>query len=171
MSTRNLLDQLIEIVDNMEQDTLETKGKINLKCFDKQGKLKWEVNIHNLITSAGKAAMAGLVGNTGAIAAFTYLAVGTSNTAVSVGQTALQAELSTLGLSRVAATVSRVTTTVTNDTLQLTTAWSVSGSTTVEEIGIFNASSSGIMLGRALTGSKAVSNGDTLTGTYQVIFA
>lgn len=150
---------------------IKVTGKVILKCYGSNGKLKWRHTTHNLIVSAGKAAMAGLVGNTGAVTAFTFLAVGTSNTAVAVGQTALQAELSTLGLSRVAATVSRVTTTVTNDTLQLTTAWNVSGSTTVEEIGVFNASSVGIMLGRALTTSKAVSNGDTLTGTYQIIFA
>jgi hypothetical protein len=155
----------------MIKNKLQTKGKVKLQCFDKDGKLKWTVNTHNLIVSAGKAAMAGLVGNTGAITAFTYLAVGTSNTAVAVGQTALQAEISTNGLSRTAATVSRVTTTVTNDTLQLIVTWTVSGSSTVEEIGVFNASSSGIMLGRALTTSKAVSNGDTLVGTYQVIFA
>lgn len=155
----------------MNKDNTLQKGQIRLTCYDRQGNLKFDTGfIRNTITNTGKAAMAGLTGNTGAVSAFTFLAVGTSNTAVSATQTALQAELSTLGLSRQAATVSRVTTTQTNDTLQLTTTWTSSGSTTVEEIGIFNASSVGIMLGRALTTSKALVSGDQLVGTYQVIF-
>ena len=151
------------------QDTIKIKGVIDFKLTHKDGSVEeWTVN--NLITSAGKAQLALLAGDASATP-FTYLAVGTSTTAASVGQTALVAEISTNGLSRAAATVSRVTTTVTNDTLQLVYTWSVSGTSTVEEVGIFNASSSGTMLGRALTTSKAVVNGDSLSITYKVIFA
>lgn len=127
--------------------------------------------MNNLITSAGKAALAGLAGDTGTIDPFTYLAVGTSNTAVNVSQTTLVAEVTDDGLERASATVSRVTTTVTNDTLQLVKTWTATDSKTIEEIGIFNASSSGIMLGRALTTTKTLANQETLTATYQVIFA
>ena len=151
------------------QDTIKIKGVIDFKLTHKDGSVEeWTVN--NLITSAGKAQLALLAGDASATP-FTYLAVGTSATAASVGQTALVAEISTNGLSRAAATVSRVTTTVTNDTLQLVYTWSVSGTSTVEEVGIFNASSVGTMLGRALTTSKAVVNGDSLSITYKVIFA
>lgn len=151
------------------QDTIKIKGVIDFKLTHKDGSVEeWTVN--NLITSAGKAQLALLAGDASATP-FTYLAVGTSTTAASVGQTALVAEISTNGLSRAAATVSRVTTTVTNDTLQLVYTWSVSGTSTVEEVGIFNASSVGTMLGRALTTSKAVVNGDSLSITYKVIFA
>lgn len=153
------------------KDTQSITGQFKLQCHREDGSLKWDTGfISNLITSAGKAQIALLAGDASATP-FTFLAVGTSNTAPAIGQTALIGEISTNGMARAAATVSRVTTTVTNDTLQLVKAWSVSGSSTVEEIGIFNASSSGTMLGRALTGSKAVVNGETLTGTYQVIFA
>lgn len=151
-------------------DTLKTKGQVNLKVIRK-GKIVTDITVNNGITNAGFAAMAGLVGNSGAVTAFTYLAVGTSSTAFSASQTALIGEISTNGLSRVAATVSRVTTTQTNDTLQLTTTFSVSGSSTVEEVGAFNASSSGTMLGRALSGTTAVVNGDQLVITYKFKFA
>ena len=141
------------------------------KFLDTYGVVRdaWQVN--NLITTVGKAELANLAGNVSSPAYFTYLAAGTSNTAVAVGQTALGAEISTLGLSRASATVSRITTTTTNDTLQLLKIWTASGTLAVEEIGIFNASSSGVMLGRALTTTKNIASGETFTGTYKVIFA
>lgn len=150
-------------------ENIKVKGVWNFELKRADGSLeKWSVN--NLIVSAGKAEIANLVGNVSSPTAFTYIAVGTSTTAVAVGQTALQAEISTNGLSRAAATISRTTTTVTNDTLTLTKVFNVSGTSTIEEIGVFNASSSGTMLGRALT-SKAVANGDQLTATYNIIFS
>lgn len=151
------------------KNTLGVKGRIDFKIVHKDGTSEsWTVN--NLITSAGKAQLALLAGDASATP-FTYLAVGTSTTAVAIGQTALVAEISTNGLSRAAATVSRTTTTVTNDTLVLYKAFTVTGSSTVEEVGVFNASSVGTMLGRALTTSKIVVNGDELQVTYNIIFS
>lgn len=151
-------------------DTTKTKGSIDIEVV-RDGKVVLKKTVFNGITNAGFAAMAGLVGNTGAVSAFTYLAVGTSSTAFSAGQTALIGEISTSGLSRASATVSRVTTTQTNDTLQLAKTFTLSGSATVEEIGAFNAASSGVMLGRALTGTLALVNGDELTTTYKFKFS
>ncbi len=151
-------------------DTTKTKGSIDIEIV-RDGKTILKKTVFNGITNAGFAAMAGLVGNTGAISAFTYLAVGTSSTAFSAGQTALIGEISTSGLSRASATVSRVTTTQTNDTLQLAKTFTLSGSATVEEIGAFNAASTGIMLGRALTGTLSLVNGDELTTTYKFKFS
>ena len=124
----------------------------------------------NIITNAGLAQMA-LLGGDASATPFTYLATGTSNTAVSASQTALGAEISTVGLSRIGATVSRVTTTVTNDTLQLYYEFSVTGTISVEEVGVFNAASTGTMLARALTGTKSFVNGDKYQVTYKVSFA
>ncbi len=160
------------------QEKVGFGGVFNLKVYANQlaqirGDVPLhEITVHNKMTNKSLAAITGLVGNTGSIVAFTYLAVGTSSTAVSASHTALQAELSTLGLSRSIATVARTTTTQTNDTLSLTFTWSVTGTTTVEEIGIFNASGGGdgittnIMLARALTGSIAVVNTNQLVATY-----
>jgi hypothetical protein len=153
------------------KDTLGAKGFGSMVCRGKDGNIKWELDFTNTITNAGFAVIAGLAGNTGSQTAFTYLAVGTSNTAPAASQTALGGEISTNGLSRAAATVSRVTTTQTNDTLQLYKLFTVSGSSTVEEAGIFNDATTGTMLGRALTTSKSVVNGDTLAITYKVKFA
>jgi len=150
---------------------IKITGRVNLKCYDKNGNLKWEVDKDNLITSAGKAALAGLAGDTGSIDAFTYLAVGTDSTDVNVNQTTLEAEITDTGLARSAATVTRTTTTVTNDTLTLEKTWTVTGTKTIEEAGVFNASSDGVMLGRALTTSKLVNNGEDLVLSYSIKFA
>ena len=153
------------------KDTMGAKGFGSMVCRDKDGNIKWELNFTNTITNVGFAVIAGLAGNTGAQTAFTYLAVGTSSTAPSASQTALGGEITTNGLGRAAATVSRVTTTQTNDTLQLYKLFTVTGTSTVEEAGVFNDATTGTMLGRALTSSKTVVNGDTLAITYKVKFS
>jgi len=120
------------------------------------------------MVNGGKAQLALLAGDASAVP-FTYLAVGTSAAAnTDVTQTALTDEITDTGLERTTATVSRVTTTVANDTLQLTYTWTASGTKTVNEIGIFNASSGVTMLCRGLTGAIALANTNTLIGTYQV---
>ncbi len=125
------------------------------------------------ITNAGCAVLAGLAGNVDAQTAFTYVANGTSSTAFANTQTALVGEnANTYGLGRAAATVSRVTTTATNDTLQLAKTWTATGSVTVRELGVFNASSSGTMLARTvLAADKSIASGETYALTYKVKFA
>ncbi len=147
----------IRIQGRIKLDVIR-KGKI----IDSTGWLK------NIITNPGKAEVANLIGNVSSPTAFTYLAVGTSATAVSAADTTLGAEVTTNGLSRAVATRTRVTTSVSNDTVQFTYTWSASGSVSVEEVGVLNAVSGGILLGHALTGTKAVASGDILQGTYQV---
>lgn len=151
-------------------DNIKLQGKIDFEIRDKNGNLKDKWTVFNSVMKVGFAQLALLAGDASAVP-FTYLAVGTSTTAVATSQTALAGEITDSGLARASATVSRVTTTETNDTLQLVKAWSVTGTKTVEEIGIFNDASTGTMLARALTTSKAVQNGDTLTATYQVKFS
>ena len=151
-------------------DKQKLHGFFNLKCV-RDGEVVWDTGwVPNIITTAGVAQMALLAGDATAVP-FTYLAVGTSTTAVDGAQTALVDEITDSGLARAAATVSRVTTTSTDDTLQLYKEWTVTGTKTVEEVGVFNASSSGTMLARALTTSKSVVNGDVVQGTYKVSFA
>ena len=155
----------------MIQETLKKlKGTYDFTITDTNGKVRDSWSVENLVTNAGFAHLALLAGDASATP-FTYLAVGTSTTAPAVTDTTLTAEIVDTGLARVAGTVSRVTTTVTNDTYRVTTTWTASGSKTIEEVGVFNASSAGTMLSHALTTSKAVTNGETLTGTYSLKFA
>lgn len=151
-------------------ESIKTIGKIEFEIRDKEGNLKDSWTVNNLIVNAGKAQLA-LLAIDASATPFTYLALGSSTTAVALSQTTLGTEYSTIGLSRAVATVSRITTTTTNDTAQLVYTWTASGSGTVEEIGIFNAASAGTMLGRALTTSRSLVSGDTFLATYKVIFA
>lgn len=148
------------------------KGRFRLE-HRRNGELLEDTGwIENTITNVSFAVFSGLAGATGSQVAFTYLAVGTLATpAPAATQTALAGEITDSGLARAAATVSRVTTTQTNDTLQLVKVWTASGTKTVEEIGVFNDATTGVMAARGLTTSKALVSGDTLTATYQIKFA
>jgi len=122
----------------------------------------------NLITNAGRALISGLINGSGSPAAATYIAVGTGTNAAAAGDTTLQTESSTSGLSRAAGTVSLVTTTVTNDTAQVTKTFSVTGSVAVTEAGLLNASSSGTLLARQVFSAINVVNGDSLQITWKI---
>ena len=151
-------------------DTLKLKGTYDFEIKDINGKVRDSWTVENLVTNAGFAQLALLAGDASAVP-FTFLAVGTSSTAPAVGNTALVAETTTNGLARVAGTVSRITTAVANDTYRITTTWTATGSVTVEEVGVFNAGAAGTMLSRALTTTKSVVNGETLTGVYTLRFS
>jgi len=152
-------------------DTLKNlKGVYNFTITGTDGKVRDIWSVENLVTNAGFAQLALLAGDAAAVP-FTYLAVGTSSTAPNVTDTTLTAEITTIGLERVAGTVSRVTTNVTDDTYRVTTTWEATGSATVEEVGVFNDATTGTMLSRALTGAKALTSGETLTGTYTLAIA
>ena len=156
------------------QSKCGVRGRFKLRIKDKFGKVRDKTDwIENTISNNSLAVFAGLAGATGTQVAFTFLAVGTDDTAASAAQTKLIAEVESDGLERAAATVSRTTTTQTNDTLQLVKEWTATGTVAVEEIGVFNVVTADtiIMAGRSVTGTKTVNNTETIEATYQIIFS
>lgn len=149
---------------------IKLKGWYEYKIIGVDGKVREEGRVDNAVVNAGFAQLALLGGDASAVP-FTYLATGTSSTAVAVSQTALQGEITDSGLQRASATVSRVTTTVTNDTLQLFKSFAITGSKTVEEVGVFNDPTTGTMLSRALTTSKSFVSGEVYEVTYKLKFS
>lgn len=125
-----------------------------------------KMEIHNLITNAGAAGVASRINGSGGEAAFTYIAVGTGTNAAAVGDTTLETELASAGLSRAAATASRVTTDVTNDSARLAYTFTVTGTAAVTESGVLNASSGGVLLARQVFSAVNVINGDSLSVTW-----
>jgi hypothetical protein len=126
-----------------------------------------EKSYSNLVTDAGKAGVASRINGSGGEAAFTYIAVGTGTTAAAAGDTTLQTELATSGLSRANATASRTTTDVTNDTAQLVYTFTVTGTQAVTESGVLNAAAAGVLLARQVFSAINVVNGDSLQITWK----
>ncbi len=121
------------------------------------------------ITNVGKAKVAGLI-NGQDTGPFTFMAIGTDDTPENVGQTALGAEITSLGGERVAAQCSRETTNVTNDTAEWLNVYSFTGQLTVNECGIFDSPSGGTMYMRhVFPKPKNVESGDTLTLTVKAV--
>jgi len=146
--------------------------RVTLRVFSKDGKLKQEYDSGwspNGITNVGFAEVAGLilldVGGT----AFDYIAIGTGTTAFDPTQTSLVSEV-----IRKAGTGSKTTTSVTDDTAQLVTTFSsadgLSGSHSITESGVFNASSGGTMLCRQTFSALNIDwdAGDTLQVTWKI---
>ncbi len=149
------------------KETIKLSGEIRLVLKDKKGNLKEDRVIKNTITAVGKAALAGLlladVGGT----AFDYIAIGTGTP----GATALGAEATTNGGARrggADVVGSRVTTVVANDTAQLVTTFTFTGSLAITEEGIFNAAAAGTMLASQTFAALNVVDGDTLTITHKI---
>lgn len=142
-------------------------GRVELVVRDgRTGRIKARRTGKNLIVDVGRAGIAAGINGSGWTAFFTYIAVGESTTAPAAGQTTLITEITTSGLARAAATASRITTSSTNDTASLSKTFSVSGPKTVTEVGAFNASSGGVMVGRKTFTGVAVDSPDSLQITY-----
>jgi hypothetical protein len=124
--------------------------------------------VRNLVTNAGFALNAGLLSGVGSPATVGYIALGTGTNAAAATDTALQAEISTGGLARAAATKSLVTTSVTNDTAQFLNTFTASASFAVTESGILNASSSGTLFAHQVFAAINVNSGDNLQVTWKV---
>lgn len=122
-------------------------------------------------TNASLAEYSGLAGDTGSKTAFTYVACGTGTGTEAAGDTVLGAEITDSGLARSTGTLTQRTTSQTDDTLRIVKAWSVTGTKTIAEVAMFNASSSGTMAWRdKLSSTKSVVSGDTFTFTAKTVF-
>ena len=94
-----------------------------------------------------------------------YVAMGTGTTAVTLTDTTLGGEVET----RTTGTGTRITTTTTNDTYQVTGTVTATGSRTIGEAGLFDASTSGNLFVRGvLAATVSLSSGDSIAFTFTV---
>ena len=122
------------------------------------------------VTNAGKALFANLILGSGT--AITHMAVGSGTTAFAAAQTTLVTEITDSGVERVAPTLSRITTTVTNDTTKAIKTFSVTGTITVAEGGLFNAAAAGDMPVRVVfSPARSLISGDTITYQHTIVNA
>lgn len=149
-------------------EELKIQGWFEIEHRNGNGDLLERRTIKNLITSAGKAAAAGLL-NGVVTDFFEHLALGIGTTAAAAGDTALESEITTNGGARASGTTSRTTTNVTNDTAQVAYTWTFSGSFAVTEVGVLSAAAAGVLLARQVFAAINVVNGSSLTFTYKVV--
>jgi len=146
------------------KDKIKLHGEITFRVY-RNGKLRLERKVKNLIVDVGKAQVAGLI-NGVVTTPFTYIAIGTGTTAPTASDTALEAET-----HREAATTSRETTSVTNDTAVLQVTFSgYTGTEAITESGVFDAASGGNMLCRQTFSAINVDwdAGDALQVTWKI---
>jgi len=152
------------------KDTIKLKTQINEKVF-RNGKLILEQETENLTPNAAIAAFIKRMGGDGSTNAFTYLALGTGDTAAANDDTALETEITDSGLERSSATVSYETDSITGDTLQLLKSWTATGDKSVTEIGVFNAAADGTLGGRTVKTAVPLETNDVYQITYKIILA
>ena len=145
----------------MNED-LKLKGELTVQHFNKNKELVEELRFPNLIVNVGKSQMANLLGGLGA-SSFDYVAVGTGTTTPAATDTALEAEV-----VRVQTTNSLITTDVTNDTVQFEGTVDFTSSYAITEYGLFDASTGGNMLNRAVKSALNVGNGDSIKVVWKV---
>lgn len=136
-------------------------GNVFLELVDENGELKFEERVHNLVVDAGENHIADQLSSSPGGSAMSHMAIGTSSTAAAFGDTALGAEVDRNALTSRTDSVNVVTYVGT---------WAAGDGTNsgLREAGIFNASSSGTMLARAVYSNIDKQAGDTLTITWTV---
>ena len=148
----------------MEQkENCGLKGWWRIEVVSPEGVVKDVREVENVIAATGMREVAGLIltdiGGTG----FDYLALGTASTAPSTANTTLGAEF-----YRTAGTGTRVTTTHADDTAQLSGSFTMTTTATLNECGIFNSSSVGVLLARTTYSAISTENNDTVNAVYKV---
>lgn len=141
-------------------ENMNIKGKLKIEVIAPNGDIKQTVETPNTIVTAGKNLVATLVGGSGT--AFSHMAIGTDSTAVAVGNTTLGSETGRVTLTSKAVT--------NNDIAYIGDFPAGTGTGSIVEAGILNASSAGTMLNRATFSSITKSASDALKITWTVSF-
>ena len=149
----------------MEKEETTLRGHFHIAVV-RDDVIVEEREAYNIVTAAGKAQVAGLIVLDVGGTACDHVAVGTGTTAPATAQTALVGEK-----YRNACTGSRTTTTVPNDTARLTCSVAITATATMSEAGVFNSTSTGVMLARSTYSAISVNDGDTLNIGYDVAVA
>ena len=124
----------------MIQDNIKATGSVCVQILDKDGNVKDQRDIHNLVVTSGKQFIAARM--VGTPTAMSHMAIGSGTTAAANGDTTLQNELGRVALGSAAASGAVVTYTATFP--------AGTGTGAVTEAGTFNANSAGTMLCRTV---------------------
>ena len=146
----------------MFTESVKVKGNLEVILLDQSGIQKDYRKIENLVVAVGKDVIAArLIGNT--LAVMSHMAVGSSATTAATSQTALGTELGRVTLDSTARAANTIT--------YVATFPAGTGTGSLTEAGILNASSAGNLLCRTTFGVVTKGAGDTVVITWNVTVA
>lgn len=151
----------------MLDDSLKTKGVVEVLLLDADGNIKEKREFPNLVVSSGLAYIASRMKDATATT-MSHMGVGSGSVAAAAADTGLGTQLARVALD----STSLTTTTVANDAVQYVATFAAgTGTGAITEAGIFNASSAGTMLCRTVF--SVINKGalDTLVITWKVTVA
>jgi len=142
----------------MIQETIKATGKLNIKLFGPDGKIKEDKTVPNVVVTTGKTFIAARM--VGTPTAMSHMAIGSGTNDPVVGDTTLQTELGRVSLTSSASAGAVVT--------YIASFGAGTGTGAVTEAGILNASSAGTLLCR--TEFAVVNKGadDSMTITWTI---
>ena len=141
------------------KDKLQVKGKVKIVLRDKDGNVKDQRDINNLVVDAGKDYIASRIEGT-SDSVMSHMALGTGTTSAAADDTALETELDRNALD---------STVVTDNEVAYTATYAAGDATgAITEAGIFNASSAGSMLCRTVFPVVNKGAGDSMAISWTV---
>ena len=146
----------------MIRETLKPTGKLNIVLRDKNGKIKEELNVDNLVVTTGLNYIAARMTDTARPTDMSHMAVGSDATAATLGNTTLGTELGRVALTGGEGAPS------TNTIVYTATFGAGTGTGALTEAGVLNASSGGTMLCRTTFSTVNKGADDSVTITWTV---
>lgn len=143
----------------MLKETPKASGTLDIVLRDKDGKIKDQRTVKNLVVTTGVNYIADRMADA-AESAMSHMAVGTGTTAAAAGDTALGTQSGIVALTS--------TTQTNEDVVYVATFGAGTGTGALTEAGIFNAASSGTMLCRTVFSEVNKSASDSLQITWTV---
>jgi hypothetical protein len=151
-------EEFLEAIHAAARDNVKVRANVHVELRDEHGRIKDVREIHNLVVTTGKNHIADQLSSSPGEGAMSHMGIGTGSTAAAAGDTALETQLDRNALTSrtdAAAVVTYVGNWAAGD-----------GTGAITEAGIFNASSSGVMLARVVFGVVTKAAADTLQITW-----
>lgn len=142
----------------MPEDQTQPEDNVLIQLYDQDGNLKEEQTTHNLVTTAGKNAIASRLASSPGSAVPTHMAIGTGTTAANAADTTLVTEIDRNALT---------SNTATTNVLTMVGNWAAGdGTGAITEAGVLSAASGGTLFVRAVFSVINKAAGDTLAITW-----
>jgi len=138
-------------------DSASLEGHLRAEHI-RDGQVIGVIETPNYIVDDGLAEMAALISTSGTGTKFSNIAIGTSSAATAATQTVLSGESHRVVFADAIAA----------NTATFTATYSFTGSFTIQEAGIFNATTAGNMLSRRTFAAVNVADGDSLVITWSI---